>query len=177
MNKIIFGGAFDPIHNGHINMAKNAMKALNGEVLFVPARISVWKENSAPIKDKIAMLELAIKGINGFSIEKYEIESTKEINYSIDTIRYLKEKYPNDQLYLLIGTDQVNEFHRWKDAKEIAKLVKIVYFPRPGYIINHNVKEFDMTEIRNGELYDTSSTKIRRLQSIDIPSYKSFSTM
>ena len=58
MNKIIFGGAFDPIHNGHINMAKNAMKALNGEVLFVPARISVWKEDSAPIdQGKVAAIK------------------------------------------------------------------------------------------------------------------------
>ena len=168
MNKIIFGGAFDPIHNGHINMAKNAMKTLNGEVLFVPARISVWKDNSAPIKDKMAMLELAIKGIDGFHIEKYEIESDKDTNYSIDTVRYLKDKYPDDQLYLLIGTDQVNEFHRWKEAEEISKLVRIVYFSRPGYQPNENVKRFNMLEIK-GNLKDVSSTEIRKLQSLELP--------
>ena len=79
MNRIIFGGAFDPIHNGHLNMAENAKKALDGEIILVPARISVWKENSAPIQDKIAMIELAIKNRKGFSIEKYELENGKDI--------------------------------------------------------------------------------------------------
>ena len=97
MNKIIFGGAFDPVHNGHINMAKKAAKALDGEVLFVPARISVWKSVSAPKEDKMAMLELAIKNEKDFSIDRHEIDSESEINYSIDTIKYFKEKYTSDK--------------------------------------------------------------------------------
>ncbi len=169
MNKIIFGGAFDPVHNGHINMAKNAQKSLSGEVIFVPARISVWKNDSAPIKDKIAMLELAIKDEKGFSIETYEIDNGQETTYSIDTIKYLKEKYPNDKLFLLIGTDQVNAFHRWKSADEIADLVQIVYFSRPGYQLDEeNIKRFKMMKIE-GEEYDVSSTDIRKLENIDVP--------
>ena len=168
MNKIIFGGAFDPIHNGHLNMAENAMKALNGEVILVPARISVWKEKSAPIEDKIAMIELAIKGKKGFSIEKYEINSESETTYSIDTINYLKEKYPKDNLYLLIGLDQVNEFHRWKSADEISKKVQIVYYARPNYIFeNDNVKTYRMQEIK-GEMVDVSSSEVRSLKSFEI---------
>ena len=169
MNKIIFGGAFDPVHNGHINMAKNAQKSLFGEVIFVPARISVWKNDSAPIKDKIAMLELAIKDEKGFSIETYEIDNGQETTYSIDTIKYLKEKYPNDKLFLLIGTDQVNAFHKWKSADEIADLVQIVYFSRPGYRLDEeNIKRFKMMKIE-GEEYDVSSTDIRKLENIDVP--------
>ena len=81
MNKILFGGAFDPIHNGHLNMAENAKKALDGEIILVPARISVWKENSAPVADKIAMIELAIEDKKSFSIEKYEIDNKQDITY------------------------------------------------------------------------------------------------
>ena len=99
MNRIIFGGAFDPVHNGHINMARKAAKQLAGEVIFVPAPISVWKQSSAPTEDKIAMLKLAIKDYKEFSIDEFEINSGKEINYSIDTVRYFKEKYPKDKLY------------------------------------------------------------------------------
>ena len=169
MNRIIFGGAFDPIHNGHINMAENAKKALDGEIILVPARISVWKENSAPVSDKIAMIELAIKDKKGFSIENYELENGKDITYSIDTIRFLKEKYPSDNLFLLIGTDQVNEFHRWKNADEIAKMVQIVFFKRPNYVVKQeNVDKYRMKQIP-GEEINVSSTKIRELKDFALP--------
>ena len=170
MNRIIFGGAFDPIHNGHLNMAENAKKTLDGEIILVPARISVWKENSAPIQDKIAMIELAIKNRKGFSIEKYELENGKDITYSVDTVSFLKEKYPFDKLFLLIGTDQVNEFHRWKEADKIAELTQIVFFSRPDYKLSKdNVEKYHMVQISGNEL-EVSSTKIRELKSFDLPS-------
>ena len=169
MNKIIFGGAFDPVHNGHINMALKAQKALDGEVIFVPARISVWKTSSAPIKDKIAMLRLAIKDKPGLFIDEFEINSGKDINYSIDTVRYFKEKYPNDKLFYLIGNDQVNEFHRWKNADELAELAQIVYYTRPNYEINQeNVNKYKMQSIC-GDGIDVSSTNIRALKSFELP--------
>ena len=169
MNRIIFGGAFDPIHNGHLNMAENAKKALEGEIILVPARISVWKENSAPVSDKIAMIELAVKDRKGFSIEKYELENGNDITYSIDTIRFLKEKYPSNKLFLLIGTDQVNEFHRWKSADEIANLVQIVFFSRPDYELKkENVEKYHMMQIPGQEM-EVSSTKIRELKCFDVP--------
>ena len=102
MNRIIFGGAFDPVHNGHINMALKAAKELDGEVIFVPAPISVWKEVSAPVKDKMNMLRLAIEGKEHLSIDEFELNSGKDVNYSIDTVLYFKEKYPNDKLFYLI---------------------------------------------------------------------------
>ena len=169
MNRIIFGGAFDPVHNGHINMAEKAAKELAGEVIFVPARISVWKESSAPVEDKIAMLKLGIKGKEGFSIDEYEINSGKDINYSIDTVKHFKEKYPNDKLFFLIGVDQVNEFHRWKEAEELAKLAQLVFFTRPGYVVkSENVDRFNMREIE-GSGIDAKSIDIRDLKSFELP--------
>ncbi len=169
MNRIIFGGAFDPVHNGHINMAEKAVKELAGEVIFVPARISVWKDVSAPVEDKIAMLKLAIKGKKNLSIDEYEINSGKDVNYSIDTVRYFKDKYPDDKLFFLIGVDQVNEFQRWKDAEELAKLAQIVFFTRPGYEVkDENVNRFHMIEIK-GSGIDASSIDIRELKSFELP--------
>ena len=168
MNRIIFGGAFDPIHNGHINMARKAAKALHGEVIFVPARISVWKSVSAPKEDKIAMMKLALKNETDFSIDTYELDSEQETNYSIDTVKHFREKYPNDTLYLLIGSDQVNEFHRWKKAEEIASIAKIVFYTRPGISLNENVKKYEMVEI-DGEGIDVSSTRIRKLLDFNLP--------
>lgn len=172
-NIIIFGGGFDPIHNGHLNMAINASNALNAEVFFVPARISVWKENSgATVEDKINMINLAIKEAgkeDTFFSSDYEAKSDKDINYSIDTVKHFKELYPNDNLYLLIGTDQVNNFDKWKNADEIAKICKIIFFNRPGYVLNESlIKRFDMKMIE-GNMIEESSTSIKELKSLKVP--------
>ncbi len=168
MNRIIFGGAFDPIHNGHINMAKKAAKMLDGEVIFVPARISVWKSVSAPKEDKIAMLQLALQNEDSFVIDRYEIDSESEISYSIDTIKHFKEKYPNDNLFLLIGSDQVNEFHRWKNAEELSKIAKVVFYTRPDIKLNGNVEKYQMMKIEGGGI-EVSSTDIRALKGFNLP--------
>lgn len=169
MNRIIFGGAFDPVHNGHINMARKAAKQLGGEVIFVPAPISVWKQSSAPTEDKIAMLKLAIKDYKEFSIDEFEINSGKEINYSIDTVRYFKERYPKDKLYYLIGSDQVNAFHRWKEADKLASMVQMVYFGRPQHDPNiDNISRYRMVHIEGREM-KVDSTDIRLLKNHNVP--------
>ncbi len=168
-NIVLFGGAFDPIHNGHINMAKEAASQLKADVFFIPARISVWKSDSAPIEDKIKMIELAIAGKENFHVSRFEADSQNEINYSIDTVKYFKEQYKNNKLFFLIGTDQVNSFHKWKDAKLLSELATIVYFKRPGLELDKkNIKEYKMVEI-DGDFVDVSSTDIRDLKSLETP--------
>ncbi len=169
MNRILFGGAFDPVHNGHLNMAEKATKTLSGEVIFIPARISVWKETSSPASDKINMLKLAIKGRDHFSIDEFEINSEKGTNYSIDTVLHFKSKYPNDKLFYLIGADQVNEFHRWKEAEKLSELAQLVFYTRPGFVLNQdNIKKYKMVEIDGGGI-EVSSTAIRELKSFELP--------
>ena len=170
-NIVIFGGAFDPIHNGHINMAISASEALNAEVFFVPARISIWKKESISSVDKLEMIKLAIKDSGREDILKIstcELDSDKDTNYSIDTVKYFKEKYKDANLYFLIGTDQVNKFEQWRECDSIASLAHIVFFSRPGYEISKdNINRFKMMEIE-GELFDVSSTDIREMRSLDV---------
>ena len=170
-NIVLFGGAFDPIHLGHINMAKCVSDALDAEVIFIPAKISIWKSESAPVEDKIKMIELSIKDSgfeNRFSISRVEADSKEDQTYSIDTVKYFKDKYPEDKLYLLIGQDQVNSFHKWKDASLISKLAQIVFFERLNeQSLNENVKEYNMIGI-NGEINDISSSDIRELKSLEV---------
>ena len=169
MNRIIFGGAFDPVHNGHINMALKAAKELDGEVIFVPARISVWKQVSSPVEDKMNMLRLAIKDHKCLSIDEFELNSGKDVNYSIDTVLHFKEKYPNDNLFFLIGVDQANAFHKWKEAERISQLLQVVYYTRPGYEEEkENIEKFHMHKI-DGLGIEVSSTKIRELKSFEMP--------
>ena len=168
-NIVLFGGAFDPIHNGHINMAKEASTQLDADIFFIPARISVWKNDSAPIEDKIKMIELAIKGEERFHLSRYEADSALEVNYSIDTVKHFKEAYKESKIFFLIGTDQVNSFHKWKDADELSTLATIIYFKRPDLELNNeNIKKFKMIEINGGGI-DVSSTDIRGLKSLDTP--------
>ena len=77
--------------------------------------------------------------------------------------------FPNDNLFLLIGTDQVNSFDRWKDAREISKICQIVYFDRPEYDLDHSmIESFSMKGIE-GELVEESSTEIKELKSLKTP--------
>ena len=170
-NIILFGGAFDPIHLGHLNMAKQASDILNAEVVFIPAKISVWKSESlASVDDKIKMIELALKDAkmdDYCSISRFEADSINETTYSIDTVKHFKEEYKDANLFLLIGQDQVFSFHKWKDAKELSKLAQIVFFGRLNEDFSEkNVKEYDMKHIP-GEINDISSTDIRSLKSLE----------
>jgi len=170
MNKIVFGGAFDPIHNGHIEMAVQTSKILDADVIFVPSKNAVWKESSIAKEHKKKMVELAIKPYKNFSICDYELNAEKDFTYSIDTVKHLKETYPNDTLYLLIGYDQANLFHKWKDAKELSKLAKVVVYKRPNYIISkENAEEYNMLVVDDRRLHDISSSDIREFSNLDIP--------
>ena len=132
----IFGGAFNPIHNGHLYLATVALKELQlDKILFVPCRKSPLLNKSIKLNvhHRLNMLTLALgeKTLNGiyaktgpFEIEEYELNQDK-ISYTIDTVKYLKRKYSNDELYLLIGKEDPDSLYSWKDINKIKKLVSI----------------------------------------------------
>ena len=168
MNKVIFGGGFDPVHLGHINMALIARDALKAEVIFVPAKVAVWKNESIDVIHKVNMLKLAIEDYDGFSIDTYELEQEQQ-PYSFETISHFKKVYPKDRLYLLIGQDQANSFHLWKQAEKIANKAQIVYFKRPKLELNYeNVEKYHMIELEGNEL-EVSSSDIRALKTAKVP--------
>ena len=168
MNRIIFGGGFDPIHLGHINMALVARDTLQGEVIFVPAKVAVWKEESISEEHKLAMLKLAISKHQGFSIDTFELEQ-KEQPRSYQTVAYFEKKYPNDKLFFLIGQDQVNAFDKWMNPDEIAKNTQIVYYKRPKFFVNQdNIDKYNMLPIE-GPVVDVASSDIRILKSVAVP--------
>lgn len=167
-NIILFGGSFDPIHNGHLNMAKIAVEELKAEqVIFIPNGVSVWKEKETLPEDKYEMIKSAIKGHKEFKVSRFEL--TRKENYTIYTVRHFKKLYPMDSLYFLIGADQVNEFHRWKESEEIAQLVHIIYFKRSNFDLStENIKKYKMQAVE-GKEFDVSSTDVRNLLNVDVP--------
>ena len=166
---IIFGGSFDPIHNSHITLCKYSKDLINADkLILVPSKNPRWKSPTETISDRLNMIKLILNDYHlDYEIEECEVNSWKDVDYTIETIEYLQQKHKNAEFYLLIGADQVNKFNKWRKAKEIAEAVQIIYYPRPGYVINqNNVNKYKMRLI-DGVLVDTSSTKIRELNSLD----------
>ena len=164
----IFGGSFDPIHRSHVRVIEESIRQLElDKILVVPTANNPWKDSSgATKKQRLAMLEIALKRYSKVEICDYEIkQKNKEKNYTIDTIKYLKTIYPNDQLYFIMGMDQASLFHKWLAAKEISELVQLVVFDRIGYQTNENIKKYHFIKldlvatddaskhIRNGNLH------------------------
>lgn len=130
----ILGGTFDPIHEGHLSLAKAALAELGlDEVLIVPAGNPSFKQGRvhAPIDDRMRMGRLAVDGLPGIVIS--DIEAARSgITYSIDTVRELKRAHPSDELVFLIGSDAARMLPEWHAADELARSVSFGVFDRAG---------------------------------------------
>jgi nicotinate-nucleotide adenylyltransferase len=138
MNICILGGTFDPVHTGHIMMAEVVQqKMAPAEVVFIPAG-RPWLKTAnhiSPAVDRLAMLRLAIDGHAGFSISTIEIERQGP-TYTLDTIRELRNgAQAKDELYFILGWDNLLDLPRWYKPQEIIQLCKLVAVPRVGFRI------------------------------------------
>ena len=169
--RIIFGGSFDPVHIGHIILARDVCEYFNAEeVIFVPTYQAPLKnKHSASPQDRLNMLRLALEKEEKFTVEDYEIRKGG-ISYTVYTLRYLKEKY-KEELYLLLGSDSFLKFHLWKEPHEILKLSKIIVVEREGKLekVREYVKEYFPNLKENRDIFllnirriDISSTEIRK---------------
>ncbi len=129
----LVGGTFDPIHNAHVAMAKYAKQQLGlQEVWFLVAKDTPLKDRKiSPFHDRCKMVEMAIQAYRHFKV--CTVESMWEgKSYTIDTIRYLKKHFPNDEFYFIIGADQVAQLHLWKDVDALVQEVHLCAFEREG---------------------------------------------
>jgi nicotinate-nucleotide adenylyltransferase len=130
----LFGGSFDPVHLGHLLVAQAAIEELALDRLyFIPAAQSPFKpENShAPAPVRLQMLRLALAGKTHCEVDEQEIERGG-ISYTIDTLRDYARRFPQAQLFYLIGADNVANLPKWREAGELAQLAEFVAIPRPG---------------------------------------------
>ncbi len=123
----IFGGAFNPVHNGHINLAKQYMNELElDKLLFIPTAVPPHKSANglASEFDRLNMLNLATGDIEKFEVSDIEFKRSGK-SYTYDTLIELKKIYKNSNLYLIIGADQLLHFDKWYKYKEILSLVTL----------------------------------------------------
>ena len=132
----ILGGTFDPIHNGHIAIAKAVAQEFSPQrVLFIPSRKPPHKTNRdiTPAAHRYQMAALAICEHPTFDISSIEIDRTGP-SYTIDTAKRLKEICPpGAEISYIIGADAVHEILSWKDAEELLQICRFIVVPRPGY--------------------------------------------
>jgi nicotinate-nucleotide adenylyltransferase len=164
----IFGGTFDPIHTGHLVTAAvvKEIRRLD-KIIFIPAFISPHKtdQNHSDSKDRLEMVNLAIKDMPGFEVSDIEIMKRK-VSYTIDTLHELKKKYTD--IELIIGYDNLRVFDKWKDPDEIFNLVKVVVLNRQSANTEENVF-FKKAIFVNTPVIEISSTEIRRRVKNNLP--------
>ena len=148
----LFGGTFDPIHRGHVALARAAAEKFQlGRILFVPAHVPPHKQRQplTPFCHRFAMIALATEGEKLFVPSL--LEAPEELaeegksssrntgtqprpNYSIDTVRRLKQTLKNsDQLFFLIGIDAFDDIAKWHKAEELLQECEFIVASRPGY--------------------------------------------
>jgi nicotinate-nucleotide adenylyltransferase len=130
----VFGGSFDPVHLGHLLVAQAAREELNlAQLFFVPAAQSPFKPDTrpTPAQMRLRLLRLALAGKAWCEIDEQEIRRGG-VSYTIDTVRDYAGRFPQTQLFYLIGADHVPQLPKWRAAEELARLAEFVVIPRPG---------------------------------------------
>ncbi len=140
MNVAIFGGTFDPVHRGHLNVARAARKAYNlGRIYFVPADIQPFKQTQpvTPFYHRYAMLALATQKEKSFLPSLMEApgeEVRRTPSFSINTVRRFRALLPkSDRLFFLVGIDSFLGIARWREAEVLLREVEFIVSSRPGF--------------------------------------------
>lgn len=152
------GGTFDPIHLGHLELAKLVLKTWDlDEIWFLPTKDTPLKDRTiSPFSTRKRMVELAIKPFRKFKCCPIENELPTP-SYTIQTVEQLKKQYPDIQFHWIVGDDQVAKFEKWKDIDTLLELVQFICVPR------------NQIEIKDDRLWvcpkfqhEASSTAIRK---------------
>lgn len=134
MRLALFGGTFDPIHNGHLRIAEEAREQLElDRVVFVPNRVSPFKtgRDVTPGALRAAMVRAAVADNPAFAVSTIELDRLG-ISYTVDTVAALRAEYPNAALFFLTGADAVRDLSAWREPERLLGLAQIAVATRPG---------------------------------------------
>ncbi len=130
---LLFGGTFNPIHNGHLIMAQEAVKAISfNEVVFIPSATPPHKTDILNVYHRLKMTKLAMYGVDYFKVSNIE-EKREGPSYTYDTVMHFREEYPNSEIYWLLGTDSIPELKTWYKIKELVHECQFIIAERDPY--------------------------------------------
>lgn len=170
MRIAIYGGTFDPIHIGHLSLAKSLVEQqIVDEVWVMISPQNPHKQNNAAdYNDRLAMARIAAKNIPHIIISDFE-RLLPRPSYTITTLTELSYKYPEHQFSLVIGADNWQNFHKWYRVNDIIKHYPILIYRRPNYekkLIT--IPKDSSIKIVDTPLFDVSSTEIRNQKKLDM---------
>ncbi len=164
----IYGGAFNPVHKGHVKLAEEVKTKANlDRIIIMPSGVSPHKSSDTLISSehRMKMCELAFEG-EDYIISDLEIKRQGK-SYTVDTVTELKKIYPDDELYLIMGSDMLLCFHKWYRYEDILSAVTICATTRQGDISTCELKKYSRevlgkeTLIIDFEPFECSSTEVR----------------
>jgi len=157
---IFFGGCFDPPHKGHYEIIQKCSKECH-LFLIMPTLNSPLKNKTSNTSSHhiLEMLTLLIEDINHpIEIDEYDFTRSGP-TYTVDTIRYLQQKYPEYSISMIMGADQLMKFQQWRDYHEIMNSIHIIVFNRDGYHFTP-LPRMSFTWVKNFKI-DISSERIK----------------
>lgn len=166
----LFGGSFNPVHAGHLLVARSAREELGlDRIVFVPARESPFKHGHtlAPGLQRLQMLRLALAGCSWGEVDGLEL-SREGPSYTVETLRCYARQFPGSVLFYVIGADHVRLLAQWRDAAELARLAQFVVLPRPGQPAGAPPAGFRVHVLR-GCPVDISASEIRERVRAQLP--------
>lgn len=181
----VFGGSFDPPHCGHINLVRQVYeKAALDEIIVMPAGISPFKKDMERIpaggKSRYEMCCLAFGDLPYVTVSDHEI-SQPEVSYTVNTVRHLRELYPMDRLYLIVGGDMLLSFDKWRNYTEILSICGLIAVSRrkdgeDNRLLEkkaEDLRKYGSVEFLPIDTLEVSSTEIRKKikKSSDISCY------
>jgi len=156
----LFGGSFDPIHSGHLNLLEEVLESVSlDKIVLIPCKQSPHKENSPLASDhqRLEMCQRAVEHLNKVEVSDIELQQTDQISYSWITVQSFLNLYPAAELYWILGTDQWETLETWQNHAYLAEKLTFIVVERQNDI--QNKKGFRFIRIK----FDSpvSSTAIR----------------
>ncbi len=163
MRIAIFSGSFNPVHNGHLEIARAVLKkGIADELWFLVSPQNPLKQDSnlLPQIDRLKMAKLAIENEEGMKVSDFEFHLPRP-SFTIRTLEKLKTTWPENQFSLLIGGDNLTIIHKWIEYERIISEFGLIVYPRPGFEVQDSLNYTNIIFI-NEQLINISATLIRK---------------